>query len=301
MESKYRTCPLCSGKEADKLHFLKGISIVRCDACRMVYADCDNDFIYEKNHYSEKEFQRYVQSEPKYALQYYDSLISRIAALSPTRIGLKILDFGCGPGLFLKRAQKAGVDAYGLDFSDYSRTAAEILRLSIRIEDVFETGYRPGQFDAIVTHATHEHIGNVFQVSEKLTELLKPGGLLVISGVPNYNSFSRLLFNNFHNNMPPAHVNFFEKHSLRQLYTRLNLNVLSLKSYGMDIWWLYRRLKPKQAREVANSANRKLSTQTVNSRLEIDFGWKDRLITSTYIHCIVPGTGQSLEAIGRKP
>ena len=229
----------------NKLHVLNNIDVVRCEKCKMVFADIDSGRVIESNQYQESAFFRYLEHEPKYTLVYYDHLIRKIKKHFPGKT-FKVLDFGCGSGMFLKRAEKFGVEAYGLDHSPYAKLSKKYFGLEIEIEDVYKTKYQEEDFDVIISHATYEHLDDLEGITAKLLTLLKKGGLFIVSGVPNYNRITRVLANSFHMNMPPGHVNFFAKKSLSLFYKKMNLDILEVRSYGMDIWLLYNLVSKKE-------------------------------------------------------
>ncbi|MEA2042237.1 MAG: class I SAM-dependent methyltransferase, partial [Bacteroidota bacterium] len=213
---------------------------------------------------------------------------------------VKILEFGSGPGFFLRRAKLKNIEAYGCDFSEYSNLAKDIFDLNITVNNIFDAGYDNEQFDVIYTHATHEHLGDMSEISKKLYELLKPGGLFVISGVPNYRTIPVLLFSNFRNNEPPSHVNFFEKDTIKNFYKTLGLKTLQVKSYGFSTWMWIIVIKLKQLFSV-------LKPTEVQSRQRITEPPQDPKITKThrfvaYIYSIlhIPGMGRNIEIWGRK-
>ena len=101
--------------------------------------------------------------------------------------GDRVLDLGCGPGLYSSRLAEKGIKMTGIDISkrslDYARQYAEKHGLDIdyRLLNFFDIDFS-GKFDVILQ--THGEL-NTFS-DEKLNELLaklrralKPGGLLI--------------------------------------------------------------------------------------------------------------------------
>ena len=171
VRTKYRKCPVCSGIKIKYLHTVNNIKIVRCNNCMMVFADLENDEIDQKNIYTEESFYKYISNEPVYSLAYYDIILEKINRHFKKK-EIKILEFGCGPGFFLRRAKVKNVEAYGCDFSSYSQLAKNIFNLNIQVTGIFDADYKQNEFDVVITHATHEHLSNMYEISVKLHQLL---------------------------------------------------------------------------------------------------------------------------------
>lgn len=265
----------------------------------MVYADINNTKIDNSNIYSDDSFYKYIAREPIFSLAYYDLVLEKIQKYFKKE-DIKILEFGCGPGFFLRRAKTKNIDACGCDFSDYSRLAKEKFHLNIKINNIFDAGYKNNEFDVVITHATHEHLGNMTEISRKLFELLKPGGLYIISGVPNYNTIPIKFFRDFTNNTPPSHVNFFEKKSIQKLYDSMNLKTISVKTYGMSTWLWILILKIKKIfrkkRILQKNQHSKNNTQISEPKISKIH----RLIAKIYVVFHIPCMGRNIEIWGKK-
>ena len=102
----------------------------------------------------------------------------------------RILEIGCGGGKQLVYFNKEfGYKPYGIDYSEEGcRMARENLRAQnicgqIICEDIFNTSLKEG-FDIVYSMGLIEHFSNPEKIIDKHIELLKPGGILIIT-VPN--------------------------------------------------------------------------------------------------------------------
>ncbi len=238
----YRKCPICDSNSGEKIINLKNTDLLRCSECSMVFADIKENAVLEKNIYDKATFYRYLQKEHFITAAYYDFVLNKIIHHFKSK-QIKMLEFGCGSGQFLLRAERKGIESYGSDFSPYSEIAKKEFNLKIETKDIFETKYQKNTFDVIISHATYEHVYDLNKITEKLTTLLKNGGLMIISGVPNFNLLSRRLFKNYHVNTPPGHINYFETQSIKRLFNNHKLIPFKIKSYGIDIWYLKNQIK----------------------------------------------------------
>ncbi|MEX2028734.1 MAG: class I SAM-dependent methyltransferase [Candidatus Curtissbacteria bacterium] len=114
--------------------------------------------------------------------------------------GKRLLEVGCGYGLFVVICNKNGIRAEGVEPANqefYKFTlelSNEILKRSglpkklIKKSTGEKLPYKDNTFDAVVSLYTLEHVQDVGKVLAESTRVLKPGGYLYCV-VPNYGSF----------------------------------------------------------------------------------------------------------------
>ena len=95
--------------------------------------------------------------------------------------GAKVLDYGCGPGDLLLVARALGLAATGIDASPRSVELAKKRGLDVILGDENLFDPKKDQFDVIVMQSVVEHIPDPMAVITKLSELLKPGGQMIVS------------------------------------------------------------------------------------------------------------------------
>ena len=104
-----------------------------------------------------------------------------------------ILDIGSGRGFMLYYLKKifGFTRAVG---TQISRPAVEFSREKLGLEiydrDLLELTLEPGQFDVVTIWHVLEHVDKPEEYIQRIRELLKPGGHLLIE-VPNYSSWTR--------------------------------------------------------------------------------------------------------------
>jgi SAM-dependent methyltransferase len=109
--------------------------------------------------------------------------------------GMKFLEIGCAPGKMLAwTAAVLGARVSGLDYSGPGvRVARRLFRElglagDIRNEDVFSTTFAEGSFDVVYSAGVIEHFEDPLRIVRIHAQLLKPGGLALIT-VPNLRGF----------------------------------------------------------------------------------------------------------------
>src|SRR6266498_2731048 len=96
----------------------------------------------------------------------------------------KILDIGCGGGLFLSLLKQKGAKVLGIELSD-SRTQYAKTKHGLEIDkhpiesEFWQKGYAQ-HFDAVALWDVIEHVNYPFQTLQCAANVLKPGGFLLI-------------------------------------------------------------------------------------------------------------------------
>jgi SAM-dependent methyltransferase len=116
-----------------------------------------------------------------------DKEIKHLVSSGIIKRGDRVLDLGCGPGLYSSRLAENGMKVTGVDISrrslDYANNYARENGLDIdyRLINFFDIDYS-GEFDAVIQ--THGELctfpdDKVDELLAKLHRALKPGGLLI--------------------------------------------------------------------------------------------------------------------------
>ncbi len=107
--------------------------------------------------------------------------------------GMRLLDFGCGPGTItvgLADAVGNSGSVLGIDISDglhaeWNRRLEETgaTNLEFRIDDIYETELERDQFDVVYAHQILQHLGDPVGALTAASQLAKRGGLVGIREV----------------------------------------------------------------------------------------------------------------------
>ena len=101
--------------------------------------------------------------------------------------GLSLVDIGCGGGLVCEPMQRLGAEVTGIDGAENNvKTAlahAQSMRLEIdyRTSTAEELASQGVQYDIVLALEIVEHVGDVPLFLESVAQLVKPGGMLVMS------------------------------------------------------------------------------------------------------------------------
>lgn len=99
--------------------------------------------------------------------------------------GKKVLDAGCGTGIFSKRAYEAGSMVTSLDIGqNLLNEVKKKCKAKLVIGSVTSLPFGDACFDVVISTEVIEHTENPKKAVSELARVLKPGGILVIT-TPN--------------------------------------------------------------------------------------------------------------------
>jgi len=214
-------CPVCSNKDSLKESQKCGdFSIFHCNNCGLEFAW--PLLAGSKEWYRQAYFLRRLAPLEKVT----DNFIIALKNLAPKS---KILDIGCGEGIFVNYAVKNGHQAWGLDFSEEMIEIAKArcpgaVFLTGTLEN-FLRKYPGEKFDAIAMFEIIEHLSDPLKLVTDARAILLPGGKLVIS-VPNRDCWP---VRHFMDN-PPQHLTRWNKQSLLYLSKKAGFAVDEIRT-----------------------------------------------------------------------
>lgn len=154
----------------------------------------------------------------------------------------KILDAGCGLGIFVKKESTIiPGEYYGIDFDSSNISAALANHPSIKFQvmSVEYLDFPNDYFDMIYSRDVLEHVDNPDLALKEMTRVLKPGGVLKIQ-IPAANSERWLLKirPSYHEEI--HHVRIFEDEAIEKLVAPFNLKLIEKQRVNFtDHFYLY--------------------------------------------------------------
>jgi len=147
----------------------------------------------------------------------------------------KILDIGCGNGRFLSFMRDLGHQIYGLEMVGASADrAGEIAGLQLKLGHLEADDFSLNTFDAITLYHVFEHLTEPKKYLKIISDILKPGGYLVMS-FPNIDSFqSRLFKGNWFHLDPPRHLFFFKPKDFRSEMSKYGLDTINERHFSIE-------------------------------------------------------------------
>jgi len=195
-------CKICDTKinNINIIYRLEEFDVLQCPSCGLIFISVDFSAQELVQLYSKEYFELRKQ-------YYFDNIIVNqdkgqedenikdfrhyLDLLEAFKNGNRLLDVGCGLGIFLCMARERGWEVYGVDISPY---AAEFARQHFNLE-VYATpldkaGFEDGFFDVITLLDSFEHFPDPGPQLAVIHRILKDEGLLFLN-TPNANGLLR--------------------------------------------------------------------------------------------------------------
>lgn len=121
------------------------------------------------------------------AVERADERLDEIEAYQPLA-DARVLEIGCQGGAALVALARRGADAYGVDVDSRSIAAAASrfegygVTAHPEVGSASELRYATGEFDVVMSFDVIEHVPDKRAMLHEAVRVLKPGGLLVLSG-----------------------------------------------------------------------------------------------------------------------
>lgn len=222
------TCPVCDSKEREPFIKRFGLDIYRCTQCTHRYLSPRVKFDVAERLYMDDKTASDIYTQPlqveidEIKYQYGLDLIEQLIPNSRN----KIMDLGCGAGVFLKMAERNGwKQCVGVDinqrYSDIYSAAEGIQFINSSFERL-EPEKLGSEYDVISMWSVLEHLYELHPILEQLKGMLRKGGLLFIL-VPNVDSLATRLMRERSPTFAWKHLSHFGPKSLVHLMKRHGL------------------------------------------------------------------------------
>ena len=266
-ETQPAACLGCGATTVRRIEPINGREMLACDRCSLRYVDpaSRGDAVSYNDLYKiDGDYHAHVSEAETLRAGIFSPLVharrialAEIVAMRPAAV----LEIGCGVGNFLSYLERASIPCYGLDLSS---NAIEVARPHLKAPlhtGPLDAGVFAGvKFDVICSWEVIEHVTDLDEFLASIAGRLKPGGRLFLS-TPNYDS--RYLWNDVPHDprmMPPVHLTFWNKPSMRALLARVGFGEIAVRRYSIpasaaqrsgssvDRWLVYpdAKLRPSQ-------------------------------------------------------
>jgi 2-polyprenyl-3-methyl-5-hydroxy-6-metoxy-1,4-benzoquinol methylase len=191
----------------------------------------------------------------------------------------RLLDVGCGNGVFLLRARDAGWKVEGLEPDPAAATAARHSGLDIADGTLDDFAPRL-QFDAITASHVIEHVHHPRRFLEQIFALLRRGGQVWLA-TPNASSLGRRWCGPYWRGLePPRHMTVLSPKAMVLLLQRTGFNNIELLRRGRGSGYILR--SSAQAMQRAGMHKISLPPMLVDALASLRSSWSEECIVRAY-------------------
>ncbi|MDP2653132.1 MAG: methyltransferase domain-containing protein [Candidatus Omnitrophota bacterium] len=209
---------------------LKKGPVVKCLGCGLARAGEMQD---HRRFYEQVTDEQYEKDRAS-RLKEFQPAFERLEQCGRARGGRKkILDVGCMTGIlleFLRSCPGREISAEGVEPSGWAAGVCRDKGLSVT-QGCFEDVPLPaGEYDAVTMFDVLEHVPFPRIFLRKAREILKPGGLLLIT-TPDFGSLYRRLFRRHYWFIEAMHLHYFTRPTLKALLEKGGFRVLRVQRH----------------------------------------------------------------------
>jgi len=222
-----KKCPLCGSMKTRTLFINSNWGIATCQNCTIAWTEpppCKIKYE-EKNFHSQFGFRDIAELPSQWrkgVLMQVDLLARHLWPKA------RILEIGCGEGLFLKELSRRDFDVYGIEAS---KTAAETARKSgLNVTtDYFSDTQLSGPFDAVVMSHVLEHVSKPAEILKEVSSEVVSGGFALLVQT-NWKGLMPCLYKQeWYAWVPEQHFWHFTAKGMMMLCQSLNWEILRIQ------------------------------------------------------------------------
>jgi 2-polyprenyl-3-methyl-5-hydroxy-6-metoxy-1,4-benzoquinol methylase len=147
----------------------------------------------------------------------------------------RLLDVGCGVGLFLEVAITRGWEVYGTEYSERAVEICQSKGINMKRGALAAKDFGGLEFDVVTSFEVIEHISNPQEDMREVIALMRKGGLFYCT-TPNFNALMRYYLKSDYDIIGfPEHLSYYTPSTLSFLCERMGLTTLKVKADGISL------------------------------------------------------------------
>ncbi|NWF52470.1 MAG: class I SAM-dependent methyltransferase [Nitrospirae bacterium] len=194
-----KKCKICNSTERKLRYSIGDYNVVECNKCGVIFLDLHKDYdiskLYSSDYYLERK-EYYLKNcivDPSCRIENPNILdfkegLNLIESFKKTG---RLLDVGCGMGIFLYMSKERGWEVFGVDVSDYAANfAKERFGIDCFVGRLKKANFPDNYFDVITLWDVIEHFENPIEELEEIRRILSDEGIILFD-TPNVESLMR--------------------------------------------------------------------------------------------------------------
>ena len=234
-------CALCGRDDPTTVRSAPPYAVVRCRGCGLTYLSPRPSPEATERLYGREYFENPAPGSPGYPS--YRRLVAALRREAEQKLAVveaivpppaRLLDHGCGTGVFLEVASRRGYDVFGIDVSAW---AIETLRRERGLSAAcatLEAGWGDdGSFDVVSSWDVLEHSPDPARTFAHIGRVLRPGGVLALTTPDVDGPDARLLGRFWYGYTKiPEHYYFYSRGTLAALAQNAGLEPIAFRRWG---------------------------------------------------------------------
>jgi len=229
-------CPVCACKEAEFYVEKNSHKVYKCPECDVLFVWPTPGNLNAV--YSERYFKTDADAKVFGYIDYEKDKESTkgtftvyLKIIENYRRPGKIFDVGAATGYFLDIAKSRNWDTAGIDISEYASSVSaqkghKAFAGLLKDMDVGD-GY-----DAVTMWDVFEHVEDPQEYMKKTNRILNMGGICAVNTIDKNSLWAKSMGKRWHLIIPPEHIFFYSKNSLKKLFEDNGFEILEIKKIG---------------------------------------------------------------------
>ena len=222
-------CDLCGSRYIVFWDSARSNTLYQCRACGLVFTNprIANSYIKDKLLYSEEYFKQKSRMSARLVGARKKTYQKELDFLYKFFSGGRILDIGCGTGIFLSFFNGRW-ERHGCDVSSYALAEARKQGIKVYHGEFEKLDFGDIRFDVIYFRASLHHAYSPRSCLKKAYELLKPDGIAVICMSNNYDGLAGRLFKAHIRSYEQPHNYLFSTSTLKRYLMQSGFSIFHL-------------------------------------------------------------------------